>query len=644
MSQTPLKMNRSTWLRLALTLFVGLALPVAQAQPNPGDRADPPARVARVTDVVGDAWLFDDENKEWTRLMRNQTIAEGDRLRTDDRARVALSAGSTAIFLDEGSDLVLDRFDEGTVRLQLDRGDLAVQLRSADAARDMAVQTREGLFQPERDGLYRIEQLDRGSLARAWSGRLRFDPVGSGANSWVEQGEQVEFWSVNGSQRAERMGMRSDAFGDWVTAQSREGGLSVASQRYVSPEMTGAEDLDRYGAWDQSPEYGAVWYPTSVGSDWVPYRYGRWMWTRYWGWSWVDDSPWGFAPFHYGRWVQWRGRWGWAPGSFVARPVYAPALVAFVGGPSISFGVSFQFGGRRPPRPDGRWVPLAPRESYVPPYRHSNIYAQRLNGSRDIRPVQQPRNAGVNGAISHGAIERPMPAPRPAADMQWRGPNRGERDRDNAWGRERGREDRGGSDNRNDRNDRGQFQQNQQPNPQRPQPAVQQPQVQQPQVQQPQRSRDERVNQQREQEQRREQDQRREQLQQQQQLQQQAHPPGPVAQPQQPGRTRDERIERVERAERDDPDRQQDRRGFGRGQDRQQQQQQQQQQPQVQQQQPQPQPQPAFQPPVQRPQPQVQAPAPQPQAQQPQPQPRREEAKERNTGERRGKDRDKQDR
>src|SRR4051812_36838675 len=112
MSQTSLKMNRSTWLRLALTLFVGLAMPMAQAQqPNPGDRADPPARVARVTDVVGDAWLFDDENKEWTRLVRNQTIAEGDRLRTDDRARVALSAGSTAIWLDEGSDLVLDRFD-----------------------------------------------------------------------------------------------------------------------------------------------------------------------------------------------------------------------------------------------------------------------------------------------------------------------------------------------------------------------------------------------------------------------------------------------------------------------------------------------------------------------------------------------------
>ena len=619
MSHSLQKMNRSTWLRLALTLFVSLAMPAAQAQPDAPDRVDPPARVARVTDVVGDAWLFDEENKEWTHLVRNQTIAEGDRLRTDDRARVALSAGSMDFWLDEGSDLVLDRFDEGNVRLQLDRGDLALQMRSGDIARDVRVQTREGLLQPDREGLYRIEQLDRGTLARAWKGRLRFDPSGGGADTWVEPGEQVEFWAVDGSPRAERMGLRSDAFGDWVLVQSREGGLSAASQRYVSPEMTGAEDLDRYGSWEQTPDYGAVWYPTTVGVDWAPYRDGHWMWTRFWGWSWVDDSPWGFAPFHYGRWVQWRGRWCWTPGSFVARPVYAPALVAFVGGPSISFGISFNIGGRRPPRPHGAWVPLAPREAFVPAYRHTDIYQRRLNGSRDVRLVQQPRNAGIHGAISHPIANRPTPAPRPAADMQWRGPNRGERDRDNAWGRERSRDERSGD--RNDRggNDRPQHQ------PQRPQPAAQQPQVQQPQqAQQPSRG---------QQPWQRGPERREPQPQPQPQVQQpatvvqpapQVQPPSPPREQGRPGRTREERIERVER------DEQQDRRGFGRGHDRQAQ-------PQPQQPVPQPQPpqaqrpqQPAFQPPVvQRP------PQPQPQAQPPAP---REERRERNTGERKRRD------
>jgi hypothetical protein len=649
-TESNLHMSRSTWLRLSFALLVSLAVPLGHAQPAPGDRTDPPARVARVTDVIGDAWLFDDQSREWTRLLRNQTIAEGDRLRTDDRARVELRAGSTGLWLDENSDLVMDRLDEGAVRLQLDQGDLAVQVRSQDA-RDLRVQTREGVLTPERDGLYRVEQLDRGTLARSWTGgRLRFDPAQGGATSWIEGGEQVEFWNAGGGPRAERSAMRGDAFGDWVWSQSRDGTISASTQRYVSPEMTGAEDLDRYGAWEQTPDYGAVWYPQTTVVDWAPYRYGHWMWTRYWGWSWVDDSPWGFAPFHYGRWVQWRGRWCWAPGQYVARPVYAPALVAFVGGPQVSFGVSFTIGGRRPPPPSGAWVPLAPREAYIPAYRHSDIYVQRLNGSRDVRPVQRPRFEGVPAAISRPIANRPIPAPRPAADMQWRGPNKGERDRDNAWGRERGaeRDDRGparvdrndrndrGNDRANDRNDRTPNPQPQQQDPrQRPQPGVQQPQVQPP-------RRDERMNErqnerqpwqqrgadraetQQQQPQAPQQD--RPQVQQPQQQQQPSRDPRqrpePVMQPQQQpqvqpqrqqpeqgwgGRDRGERIERVERAERAE-----------RG----------------------PQPQPQVQQPIQqpqRPQPQAQ-PAPQPQAQ-PQQQPQRGGNDERrNTGERKHRD------
>jgi hypothetical protein len=145
-----------------------------------------------------------------------------------------------------------------------------------------------------------------------------------------------------------------------------------ASSRYVSPEMTGAEDLDRYGRWEAHPEYGALWFPLQVSVGWAPYRQGHWAWVRPWGWTWVDEAPWGFAPFHYGRWVNWGGRWGWAPGDRVLRPVYAPALVAWVGGGN--FGVSIQIGG-----PPIGWVPLAPRDWYVPHYRHTPVYVERVN-------------------------------------------------------------------------------------------------------------------------------------------------------------------------------------------------------------------------------------------------------------------------
>src|SRR5205085_11868393 len=126
----------------------------------------------------------------------------------------------------------------------------------------------------------------------------------------------------------------------------------VASTRYVSPQMTGYEDLDRYGSWRTLPEYGAVWTPTRIAADWAPYRHGHWVWVSPWGWTWVDDAPWGFAPFHYGRWVWADSYWAWAPGRIAPRPVYAPALVAFVGGSHASLSISIGRG------PAVGWFPL----------------------------------------------------------------------------------------------------------------------------------------------------------------------------------------------------------------------------------------------------------------------------------------------
>ncbi len=60
----------------------------------------------------------------------------------------------------------------------------------------------------------------------------------------------------------------------------------------------------------------------------------------------VDDAPWGFAPFHYGRWVSWNGGWGWAPGPLgYWNPYYAPALVGWIGGSGFGVGFGFGWGG-----------------------------------------------------------------------------------------------------------------------------------------------------------------------------------------------------------------------------------------------------------------------------------------------------------
>lgn len=363
---------------------------------------DPPARAGRVAEISGEAWLFDAEDKEWVQLERNQTIGPGDRLRTDGGGRLSLRVGSTSLWLDEDSDLEFSRLDDGRVELRLDKGSLALRLRNREEVNDYLLLTREGRFSAEREGLYRIDQLERGSRALNWEGSLRFDSrAREAAPVWLQADEQAEFWWADGP-RTERQRLQRDEFADWLLAQREAEGRHLANS-YVSPEMTGADELDRHGRWEQSSEYGPLWTPSVVAVDWAPYRYGRWGWTRAWGWSWIDAAPWGFAPFHYGRWVHHGGRWCWAPGAYVARPVYAPALVAWVGGPAVSVGI--HIGGGRPPPPRYGWYPLAPREAYLPGYRHSPGYWQRVNrehghGWQGRPEHRRHRNIDVPGAVS----------------------------------------------------------------------------------------------------------------------------------------------------------------------------------------------------------------------------------------------------
>jgi hypothetical protein len=165
------------------------------------------------------------------------------------------------------------------------------------------------------------------------------------------------------------------AFESWANDRDRRGDNSEAS-RYVSREVVGYEDLDGQGQWISEPSYGYVWRPTYVAADWAPYRYGRWAWVSPWGWTWIDDARWGFAPFHYGRWAFISHNWCWVPGPRHLRPYYAPALVGWIGGPSVSVSVAFGSG--------VGWFPLAPHEVYVPWYRHTPRYVRHVNVSNTV--------------------------------------------------------------------------------------------------------------------------------------------------------------------------------------------------------------------------------------------------------------------
>ncbi len=84
------------------------------------------------------------------------------------------------------------------------------------------------------------------------------------------------------------------------------------------------EQLAPYGRWMDVSGYGYCWRPTLTTARWKPYVDGCWVWSSM-GWTWQSNEPFGWATYHYGRWVNLsRHGWVWVPGS-----EWAPAWVSW---------------------------------------------------------------------------------------------------------------------------------------------------------------------------------------------------------------------------------------------------------------------------------------------------------------------------
>lgn len=341
---------------LAATLSCAVAPSFAQTEDLPG-------RVGRVADLAGRVHLSTAEDADdWIEALRNATVTTGDNLWVSGDGRAEIDYGGGQFRLAGDTNVHIARLDDRALALFVAHGRVVVRVRVLDAGDVVQVDTSNTQLTLNRPGLYRIdvsEDRDRTALV-VRQGEATI--VLAGGAQQVLPGQSASVSGSDPNYADVQNGYGVDGFDTWSAERDRRYERS-RSASYVSRQMIGYADLDDHGRWETSAEYGAIWYPTTVVAGWSPYRHGRWSWVGSFGWTWLDDAPWGYAPFHYGRWVHVGNRWGWCPGGYIARPAWAPALVGWYGGAGWSASVSLG-------APVYGWVPLGWGEPYHPGWRH----------------------------------------------------------------------------------------------------------------------------------------------------------------------------------------------------------------------------------------------------------------------------------
>ena len=318
-------LRRICWIPLLFLFAMPWAL--AQAADDDSEWAPTPPRLIYIDGEVS-TWRTGAD--AWARARPNLALAEGDAFYTGAGANFEVQFGSRSfVRADEHTQLSLLQQEARRIQFKLTGGRVSLDMRSLTVGDVVEVGTPNAVFVIEHPGYYRIEVNSRETHFITRRGGEATVTTADGRSLSIYPSEDIVVTAGNPARVATYAAAAPDAWDRWNDARSDRIGDSV-SARYLPPGVYGAEELDHYGRWRVVPTYGSVWIPHGVSVGWVPYSTGYWVWDPYYEWTWIDDAPWGWAPFHYGRWVYIDGFWAWAPGPVVRRPVYSPALVAFM--------------------------------------------------------------------------------------------------------------------------------------------------------------------------------------------------------------------------------------------------------------------------------------------------------------------------
>ena len=356
--------------------------------------ADPPSRVARLGYLSGPVSFSPAGETDWVQASVNRPLTIGDRLWVDDGARAEIQLGGAIVRIDGDSAVSLLNLDDHITQLQLSQGSLNVRVCRLTLNQVFEVDTPNLAFTLREPGHYRIDVDADGMATTIVVRQGQGDVHGDGVTYAIGTRQPYRFSGTGLRERHYADAPSPDAFDEWASDRDRGYDNSV-SARYVSADVIGYHDLDANGTWRVDATHGNVWAPNGVAADWAPYRDGHWAWVGPWGWTWVDDAPWGFAVSHYGRWTHLGSGWAWVPGPVRSRAYYASALVVFVGGSDFQLPIA-----------SGdvdavAWFPLGPREVYRPAYPVSRGYFENINRSNTVIDTTVIHNTYNNINVSN---------------------------------------------------------------------------------------------------------------------------------------------------------------------------------------------------------------------------------------------------
>lgn len=370
-----------------------LLLGTAQAFPAEND---PPSRIARLTQIVAQVSLEPAGTNQWTQAVRNTPLTTGDRMYVDLNGHAELQIGQIAVRAWRYTDLTLANLTNAATQLALAQGSLHVRTFSLSPNTTVEVDTPNGAITVVQPGDVRIDAYmgDGGTLVTVDSGEVQLS--GPNLSKFLGAGQSARLLGSHPITFLPQRMPGKDPFDMWSQRLDRKF-LNSKTLQYVNPNTVGLGNLDQYGTWTQTPDNGPVWYPTGIDARWSPYANGHWSWISPWGWTWVDADAWGFAPFHYGRWICTGSRWGWIPGPREVAPVYSPAMVAFVAGTHFSGKGAVPLTG---------WFPLGPGEPFYPSYVGSVRYFTKVNltNLRSPGSVRRKLNASNYSSYYHARI------------------------------------------------------------------------------------------------------------------------------------------------------------------------------------------------------------------------------------------------